>query len=212
MMSLIVGASASGKSEFAEERALERYNRLKDSVSSVRGGIKQYAFSGELIYLATMINSDEETKERISCHVKRRESMHFNTLEVPYDLGKIAAGLKANSVCLLECLSNLLANEMFSDPERKTDYGSMSDKVLEDIRALKRGCHDLIIVSNNVFEDGIEYDGETAVYIKYLGELNRKLGALSDEVYEVVAGIPIKIKERNSRRPDSPGANRIRWV
>ena len=58
MISLVVGGSASGKSEFAETRALERFEKLKSSVSSIRGGVRQYAFDGELVYLATMINTD----------------------------------------------------------------------------------------------------------------------------------------------------------
>ena len=217
MISLVVGGSASGKSEFAETRALERFEKLKSSVSSIRGGVRQYAFDGELVYLATMINTDAETGERIDRHVKRREGMGFNTLEVPYDLGEITQEhLKSNSVVLLECLSNLLANEMFSRPgERAGDYDTIAEKVLADIRALKSRCHDLIIVTNNVFEDGLEYDGETARYIKYLGELNRNLGKLCDELYEVVVGIPLKIKETASRRAETMGVSgmgRIKWV
>ena len=214
MITLTVGASASGKSEFAEGRALERFKQLGTSVSSIRGGVKSYAFDGELIYLATMINNDGETDERIRRHLKRREGMGFKTLEVPYDLGKITREhLKENSVVLLECLSNLLANEMFSNPgDTGRDYDTISQKVLSDIRSLKGYCHDLIIVSNNVFEDGRQYQGETALYIKYLGELNRKLAALSDEVYEVIVGVPVKIKEKASGRALPSGAKAIKWV
>ena len=214
MISLIAGASASGKSEFAEGRALMKFERLKASPSSISGGVKRYDFDGELIYLATMINTDCETGERIDRHVKRREGMGFKTLEVPYDLGKITREhVKENSVVLLECLSNLLANEMFSNPERNSgDYETIAEKVFDDIRALKSLCRDLIIVSNNVFEDGVEYEGETALYIKYLGELNRKLGGLSDELYEVVVGIPVKLKERASKEPGGPKVGRIKWV
>lgn len=196
MISLIVGASASGKSEFAEKKALERFRHLQNSVSSITGGVKRYAFDGDLVYLATMINSDAETNERIDRHVIRRQGMGFETLEVPYDLGNIAENkLRRNSVVLLECLSNLLSNEMFLHPETGSgSEESAADKVFKDLKALKAMCHDLIIVSNNVFEDGVAYEGGTALYIKYLGELHRNLSAVCDEVYEVVVGIPIKQK------------------
>lgn len=201
MMSLIIGAGASGKSEFAEKYALERFDKHKNTISSVRGGRIDYGFDGELIYLATMINSDAETDERIDKHVRRRSGMGFKTLEVSTDLGKLGEQeIKPNSVVLLECLSTLLANEMFSKGEPAAGYEGISDKIFEDIRKLKNGCRDLIIVSNNVFEDGQEYTGETALYLKYLGELHRRLGKSCDEICEVVVGIPIR-----HEKPDKPG-------
>ena len=214
MMSLIVGASASGKSGFAEVRAVERFEKLRGSISSIRGGVRKYAFDGELVYLATMINSDAETEARIDTHVRRREGMGFRTLEVPCDLGELTREyLKENSVVLLESLSVLLANEMFSKPGKVAgDYDTVAEKVFADIRILKGRCHDLIIVSDNVFEDGIEYEGETALYIKYLGELHRKLGRLCDELYEVVVGIPVKHGEGTLKRQKISGADRIKWV
>ncbi len=202
MMSLIIGAGASGKSEFAEKYALERFDKHKNTVSYVRGGRIDYGFDGELIYLATMINSDDETGERIDKHVRRRQGMGFKTLEVPKDLGRLGEGeIRPNSVVLLECLSTLLANEMFSRENPAAGYEGISDKIFEDIRKLKKCCRDLMIVSNNVFEDGVEYTGETALYLKYLGELHRRLVESCDEIYEVVAGIPIR-----HERPDKMSA------
>jgi adenosylcobinamide kinase/adenosylcobinamide-phosphate guanylyltransferase len=53
----------------------------------------------------------------------------------------------------------------------------------------------MVIVSNNVFEDGQIYDEATMEYIKAMGEINTKLALMSDKVVEVVVGIPIIIKE-----------------
>ena len=44
---------------------------------------------------------------------------------------------------------------------------------------------------NEVFSDGIYYDDETMRYIKYLGEINVKLGKEADNVIEVVYSIPV---------------------
>ena len=52
----------------------------------------------------------------------------------------------------------------------------------------------LIVVSNSVFEDGIEYSESTMQYIKALGMVNCLLAEHAAEVVEVVAGIPVKIK------------------
>ena len=55
---------------------------------------------------------------------------------------------------------------------------------------------DLVIVSNNVFEDGEIYDETTMAYIRAMGRINERLAAAADEVIEVIAGIPVVIKER----------------
>ena len=49
----------------------------------------------------------------------------------------------------------------------------------------------LVIVSNNVFEDGILYDQTTMDYIEATGQINGQLARMADEAVEVVAGIPV---------------------
>lgn len=51
-----------------------------------------------------------------------------------------------------------------------------------------------MIVSNNVFEDGIAYDASTLRYIEALGRINTRLADLADHVLEVVVGIPVTVK------------------
>ena len=48
-----------------------------------------------------------------------------------------------------------------------------------------------IIVTNDVFSDGIEYDNETLRYTRYLAKINCTLANLAEEVVEVVCGIPV---------------------
>ena len=48
--------------------------------------------------------------------------------------------------------------------------------------------------TNEISSDGIEYDGETKMYISLLGRINSALSKRADKVYEVVYGIPIEIK------------------
>ncbi len=194
MITLIIGGSPSGKSEFAEGYAYQRYMKLKSSAELLNGGKHRSLYEGELIYLATMINSDDETRERIKKHIERRSGMGYKTLEVPKDLDEALSSIdKANCVILLECLSNLLSNEMFGSSLRG-GYSEISDKIFSELMTLKNAGHDLVIVSNDVFRDGEEYSNETAKYIDLLGGLNRRLAAQCDEVYEVVLGIPVRIK------------------
>ena len=68
------------------------------------------------------------------------------------------------------------------------------DKIIKDFENLMAYVRDMIIVSNNIFEDGNIYDDGTRAYMAALGLINRRLAAISDEVYEVVVGIPVRIK------------------
>ena len=56
---------------------------------------------------------------------------------------------------------------------------------------LKKETTHLIVVSNNVFEDGVSYDKETMEYIEAMGKINQELADMAEQVVEVVAGIPI---------------------
>ena len=174
MVTLILGGSGSGKSAFAEDYIIKLNN------------------GGKTYYLATMMSGDDpETLKRIERHRMMRKEKGFVTVEQPYDIQKCLERIERDSAVLLEDLSNLLANEMFLK-KRETD----SRREIEDgIAELSKHTSNLVIVSNNIFEDGIEYDEETKRYMKALGELNHRISGFSGEVYEVICGIPVVLKQ-----------------
>jgi adenosylcobinamide kinase/adenosylcobinamide-phosphate guanylyltransferase len=94
---------------------------------------------------------------------------------------------------LLECVSNLAANEMFGR-KAALPAGEVAQKVSADILTLAGQLDMLVVVSNNVFEDGVKYDETTAAYLEALGRINVRLAAAADAVTEVVAGIPVAVK------------------
>ena len=196
MFFVVTGGSGSGKSAFAE--------KLTASLGE-----------GRRIYIATMMCFDEEGKKRISRHRAMRADKHFETLERYTDL----CGLEVPevSILLLECMSNLVANEMFPPvdasgiqaaeaekealdaPENMKDYemaqiSRVSKMVLREVSILSENVAELVIVTNNVFEDGVSYDQSTMNYIKAMGIVNRGLAAMAERVVEVVAGIPVTVK------------------
>ena len=67
-----------------------------------------------------------------------------------------------------------------------------------------------MIVSNDVFTDGVTYDPETEQYLAILGKLNQQAAAMADSVYEVVCGIPVCIRGVNleEKAPDQKGAEK----
>lgn len=199
MIILVTGGSGSGKSAHAE-----------DIVTTLGAGSSLY-------YLATMQVFDEEGKKKIKRHQDLRAGKGFTTIEQPIDIGSAAEKIsecekltekmckfenenstgkvRTETVVLLECMSNLVANEMFSNIAQNSNK-SVEDRIVSGIHKLDDICSCLVIVTNNVFEDGITYEPSTMEYIKVLGDVNRKLASLADQVIEVVAGIPVKVKDK----------------
>lgn len=169
MLELIIGGSGSGKSEFAEARCMELKSKGR-------------------IYLATMEPMDSESFSRIGRHRQLREGKGFRTLECFHHLEELS--IPADSTVLLECMSNLTANEMFSPKGRPTDTAEV---ILRGMKRLWRQARHLVVVTNQVFSDGITYDAETTRYLRTLGEINARIAARADAVWEVVHGIPIYI-------------------
>ena len=58
----------------------------------------------------------------------------------------------------------------------------------------------LVVVTNEIFSDGVLYDEETEAFRKDLAILNRAIASRADAVYEVVAGIPLIMKEMQTER------------
>ncbi|MDE7428605.1 MAG: bifunctional adenosylcobinamide kinase/adenosylcobinamide-phosphate guanylyltransferase, partial [Lachnospiraceae bacterium] len=111
--------------------------------------------------------------------------------EIGRCLEKMDAGKKT---VLLECISNLAANEMFAGENSKLEM-QVVQSVISGLEKIKENTTNLVVVSNNVFEDGIIYDQTTMDYIHAMGEINQRLAAMADQVVEVVAGIPVVIKQ-----------------
>lgn len=178
MMILVIGGSGSGKSSYAEE--------VVCSVSEE--DMKKY-------YLATMQIFDEEGQNKVERHRKLRSGKGFLTIEQPRAIGRSLEKMDAGrKTVLLECISNLTANEMFAGETPKLEM-QVVQSVISGLEQLRKNTTNLVVVSNNVFEDGIIYDLTTMNYIHAMGEINQRLAAMADQVVEVVAGIPVVIKQ-----------------
>lgn len=208
MITLITGGSGSGKSAYAEKYICHMSNE---------NGYK------EKYYIATMQVFDDEGQRKIDRHRRLRVGKGFITIEQPRDIKKAVEKLQSENClktgrsALLECMSNLVANEMFppvdasgiqaAEAEKEAldalenmkDYETaqishVSKKVLKEVSILSENVAELVIVTNNVFEDGVCYDESTMNYIKAMGIVNRGLAAMAERVVEVVAGIPVAVK------------------
>lgn len=175
MIHLITGGSGSGKSAYAED------------------WLKSRAKSGPLLYIATMQPFGEEAKKRIERHHVLRKGKGFATLECYTDLAQ--ADIPHANGILLECMSNLVANELFREDGRLNDRKETREKILQGVLHLTGTTDVLAIVTNEVTADLQDYSEETKIYQSLLGEINQELAKLADIVTEVVYGIPVVVKQ-----------------
>lgn len=185
MMELVTGGSGSGKSAYAED-AVCRCRRLLNEKEKK---------NTPLYYIADMFPYGKETEEKIENHRRMRAGKGFHTLEWYQDLaGKLAeeAPPDLSGACvLLECVSNLTANEMYMDG----GAGENTVKtVVKGIRLLKSKCRHLVVVTNEVFSESVSDSPEMTVYKKNLAQINRALAEMADRVTEVIYGIPVYAK------------------
>lgn len=193
MITLVTGGSGSGKSAYAES--------LLSSCEGIR------------YYIATMQIYDAEGEKKVERHRKLRAGKGFLTIESPMNVGKIqfacageaeqaqyrqeterkVQGSSEKKSALLECMSNLTANEMFTKDGMKSEE-EVVEKIVSEIQTLSQKLDNLVIVTNNVFEDGVIYDAGTMEYLRALGRINAALARLADRVAEVVVGIPVELK------------------
>ena len=94
---------------------------------------------------------------------------------------------------LLECMSNLAANELFL-PSGMRNALEAEDSIKEGIRHLEENSRLLVVVTNELFSDGMDYGPDTLAYLEVLSRLNRAVAARAGGVYEVVCGIPVAWK------------------
>lgn len=192
MLYIVYGGSASGKSSYAESFAM-----------SLQG-------EGRLLYIATMYpykwnttEIDPETMQRIERHRAMRADKGFDTVECYRHVEHIVA--KRQDVLLLECMSNLLANEMYLEPDSNAGsdmaetMSPVSNKIVQALIDLSTRVQELVIVTNDVFSDGgsLTYDESTREYVKNLAEINCALAREAATVTEVVCGIPVIVKKNH---------------
>lgn len=187
MFHLITGGSGSGKSVYAETQALQS---VKEQALYIPGQnmIKRPA----CIYIATMRPYGEETLRKIERHRRLRAGKGFVTIECYKELDRLV--LPKNSGILLECVSNLAANELFGEDGTLRDRQETAERILGGIRHMQDQTENLVIVTNEVSSEAGNYSYETREYIALIGAVNQQLASMADKVTEVVYGIPVPVK------------------
>ncbi|MCK4245146.1 MAG: bifunctional adenosylcobinamide kinase/adenosylcobinamide-phosphate guanylyltransferase [Candidatus Omnitrophica bacterium] len=178
----ITGGVRSGKSKFALKLA--------------RG------FGKKVIFLATGLPKDKEMAERVKIHQENRPR-DWKTIAEEKNILKVIRRIK-ESFChllIIDCLTLFISNLLLSDEAE----GKILKEVREIVKLLRKAKYTTIIVSNEV-GDGVVPNNELARRFRDLaGSANQIVAERADEVYFVVAGIPIKLKGRGKKWKGSGG-------
>jgi adenosylcobinamide kinase/adenosylcobinamide-phosphate guanylyltransferase len=167
---LITGGARSGKSQFAQKLAVEA--------------------GGRVLFVATAEAKDEAMRLRIEAHRESRPK-GWKTVEAPLEVSEIIGRYVGDAeIVVIDCITMLVANILLQ--------GWGEEPVLKEIETLTNQMGKLeatfILVTNEVGL-GIVPDNELGRrYRDCLGKANQILAQHADEVYLMVAGIPVKLK------------------
>jgi adenosylcobinamide kinase / adenosylcobinamide-phosphate guanylyltransferase len=168
---LVTGGVRSGKSQYAEQRALELGERR--------------------LYFATAEANDEEMARRIAEHQKRRAG-EWTTIEEPMELSSALLAQRGRTDCaLVDCLTIWLSNLLL---HRDADF--VEDRVEQFLGTLPQLDFHVVLVTNEVGW-GIVPDNPLARQFRDLtGWANQEIATVATEVILMVAGIPMVVKKR----------------
>lgn len=178
-LTLILGGARSGKSTYGQKLAT--------------------AHGGQVLYIATARALDGEMISRITVHQQDRPSTWL-TLEAPLDVaGRAQALLPQVDVVILDCLTMLVTNLLLAaaPDENQPDEAAATAAVKAEMDALLNLIHrqstDWILISNEVGLGLVPPYPLGRVFRDLLGWANQRLAALADQVFWMVAGIPVPI-------------------
>jgi len=125
---------------------------------------------------------DSEDDERILRHQNERDGWGFTTIEQPKNIEVILTTCNPNGSFLLDSLTALLANEMFSP---NGDFNEIAyERIAEGLTQVLSEINNIVIVSDYIYSDAFIYDNFTENYRKSLAMLDRLAAKHCDVVLE----------------------------
>lgn len=163
---LITGGARSGKSQYAEQLALE--------------------LSKNPVYVATAHIWDEEFAQRVRKHQERR-GPEWTNIEEEKKLSKYDL---TGRVALIDCITLWCTNFFFE--QQNAEMALEALKTEFD----KFTAHDatFIFVTNEIGMGGVSENAVQRKFTDLQGWMNQYVASKADEVVLMVSGIPVKVK------------------
>jgi adenosylcobinamide kinase / adenosylcobinamide-phosphate guanylyltransferase len=179
-ITLLLGGARSGKSYYAQQAATQ--------------------YDG-VLFVATAEAGDDDMRRRIRKHQDDRPA-NWRTLEATTHIGsRIEDTIRQESLVIIDCITLLVTNLICQIDEK--DYDTCDEALLEKTvyaeikelqECLKNVDASFILVSNEVGLGIVPDNRISRIYRDLLGRANQMLAQTADEVFFMVAGIPLRVK------------------
>lgn len=176
---LLTGGARSGKSTQAQRLAEQHGSRI--------------------LFIATATADDDEMRTRIEKHQQERPA-GWVTREIPHGIAKALTDHPIQTdYVILDCLTLLVSNVMllgvtdFDHPDETAASQRVEAEIVSLLNTIQTSSVDWIIVSNEVGMGLVPPYPLGRIYRDLLGRANQQIAACADEVYWMVAGIPVPI-------------------
>ena len=179
MKELVVGGARSGKSRYAQRRALESGLPVTVVVTGQPG--------------------DGEMAARIAAH-RRERPREWRVVEAPVQLAAALAAHAAPGRCLIvDCLTLWLGNVLaeaatLDEPPDASRLPLFAAERRALMAALPGLPGEILLVANEVGLGIVPLGAETRLFRDEAGRLNQDVGALCEAVTFVAAGLPLALK------------------
>jgi adenosyl cobinamide kinase/adenosyl cobinamide phosphate guanylyltransferase len=184
-------------------QTLNTSGRLILLLGGARGGKSSYALrlaqdseraSGdEVCFIATGQGLDEDMTARIAHHVSERPN-HWRTIEEPCQIDEALKQASDAGIVVVDCLTLFVSNWLMRH-EDGHECEQFVRRISRDFLAVARTRQQTIICVSNEVGLGIVPDTSLGrVFRDLLGRVNQEFAAAADEVYLMVAGLPLQLK------------------
>lgn len=163
---LFTGGARSGKSRLAEAATLR--------------------FAPQAIYISTAEAYDDEMRQRIEEH-QRRRGPEWDTLHAPYDLAEALRLSDGGPPRLVDCLTLWLSNLILTDADLDAAVAGLCD-------AIQDQTSPVVLVTNEVGAGIVPENALARRFRDAAGRCNQTVAEVCDGLVLVVAGHPVQIK------------------
>src|SRR6185369_13716659 len=176
-MILLLGGARAGKSTYAMRLAQDGERTSVD----------------EVCFIATAQGLDEDMTKRIARHRAER-SPHWRTIEEPCQIDEALGQASEARIVIVDCLTLFVSNWLMRH-EDEHECEQFVRRITRNFLELTRTRQQTIICVSNEVGLGVVPDTDLGrVFRDLLGRVNQEFAAAADEVYLLIAGLPLQLK------------------
>ena len=147
------------------------------------------AAGGKRYYVATLIPSGEEDRERIRLHLADRDGMGFETVECWENVMECLENAEISGAFLVDSVTSLLQNALFPAEKGYELDPEAGERCADSLIEFAGTVANAVFVSDYIYSDAERYSQTTEEYRRCLAAIDRRLAQVCDTVIEVSGGL-----------------------